>query len=85
MSFSNIYGSYYPQCPLVVIPQLGSAYKGFLLDSKAIGSLCRVSSGPGSPGNRPPRVPRASSAWFPAQNPQIQKIALALLVVNKMP
>ena len=42
-----------------------------------MGELSRV-----PPGTLPGRVPWASSAWFLAQNPKIQKIALALLVVK---
>ena len=35
---------------ILFIPQLGSAYKGFLLDPKGMGGLCRGVAGLGSPG-----------------------------------
>ena len=43
-----------------------------------------MARGPGSPGMRPPWVPRASRAWFPGLNLKIPKIALALLIVKKL-
>jgi hypothetical protein len=76
-----------------IFPQLGSAYKGFLLDSKGMGGWSRGVAGPGSPGNPPPGFPGPPRPGSLAQNPKIQqkyfgalscqKNALALLVVKK--
>ena len=55
------------------------------MGSKVIGGLIRAFAGPGSSGNPPGRVPWASTAWFLASNPQIQKNVLALLIVKKLP
>ena len=43
-----------------------------------------MGAGLGSSGNRPPWVPRASRAWLLGLNLKIPKIALTLLIVNKL-
>jgi len=64
---------------LIFFPQLGYAYKRSLLYPKAMGGLLRGLSAPGSLKDAPPL------GSLGLHNSQIPKIALALLVVKKLP
>ena len=58
--------------------------KGFLLDAKAIGGLCRVFAGPGCPGNRPQPGSPGLQGWFPGPKSPNPKIAFGALSCQKM-
>ena len=56
----------------IVFSPIRLAYKGFLLDSKAIGGLDRGGAGLGSLKEPAPRVPWASRAWLVAPNSKVK-------------